>query len=45
MLGTIGAKFKKREYSDNYIFESLRTSKLSIFDIKLRNMTFRMPPH
>jgi len=45
ILGTIASKFKKKEYSENYIYEALKICKLSIFHIKLNNFTFRMPPH
>lgn len=45
VLGTVASKFKKREYSSNYIFESLKLTKLSVFDIVLNNCLFRMPPH
>lgn len=45
VLGTVAAKFKKREYSPNYIFEAMKLRKLSVMDIRLNNMIFKVPPH
>lgn len=45
VIGTIGSKFKKRVYSPNYIFESLKVCKLTIMDVELNNFVFKIPPH
>jgi hypothetical protein len=45
VLGTVAAKFKRKDYSPNYIFEAMKLRKLSVMDIRLNNMVFRIPPH
>lgn len=37
ILGTVASKFKKREYSPNYIFSSMNLRKVTAFDVKLKD--------
>lgn len=45
ILGTVASKFKKKEYSLNYISEVLKMKKITVFDIKFNNFTAILTPH
>lgn len=45
VLGTVGAKFKKRSYKPKYIWQVLKLEKITAMDIRIKNFTFIIPPH
>ena len=45
ILGTVVSKFKKKEYSLNYVSESLKFKKITTFDIKFTNFSAILAPH
>jgi hypothetical protein len=45
ILGTVASKFKKKEYSLNYISEVLKVKKITTFDIKFNNFIVMLTPH